>query len=67
MQKNKNTIPKRGVLFWMIRNSTTYFLVFTKQTDEEGIEVRVHDESVRLTQKGMMNFLIVAVIILYYI
>jgi len=36
-----------------IRNSTTDFLVFTKQTGEEGIEVRVHDESVWLTQKGM--------------
>ena len=36
-----------------IRNSTTDFLVFTKQTGEEGIEVRVHDESVWLTQKGI--------------
>ena len=36
-----------------IRNSTTDFLVFTKQTGEEGIEVRVHGESVWLTQKGM--------------
>lgn len=36
-----------------IRNSTTDFLVFTKQSGEDGIEVRVHDESVWLTQKGM--------------
>ncbi|MCM1233741.1 MAG: virulence RhuM family protein [Ruminococcus flavefaciens] len=36
-----------------IRNSTTDFLVFTKQNGEDGIEVRVHDENVWLTQKGM--------------
>lgn len=36
-----------------IRNSTTDFLVFTKRSGEDGIEVRVHDESVWLTQKGM--------------
>lgn len=36
-----------------IRNSTTDFLVFTKQSDSDGIEVRVHNESVWLTQKGM--------------
>ncbi|MGI6500544.1 MAG: virulence RhuM family protein [Anaerostipes sp.] len=36
-----------------IRNSTTDFLVFTKQSGEEGIEVRVHDENVWLTQKSM--------------
>lgn len=36
-----------------IRNSTTDFLVFTKQSGENGIEVRVHDESVWLTQKAM--------------
>ncbi|MEG0649799.1 MAG: cell filamentation protein Fic, partial [Oscillospiraceae bacterium] len=34
-----------------IRNSTTDFLVFTKQAEEDGIEVRVHDENVWLTQK----------------
>lgn len=36
-----------------IRNSTTDFLVFTKQAGEDGIEVRVFGESVWLTQKGM--------------
>lgn len=36
-----------------IRNSTADFLVFTKQAGEDGIEVRVHDESVWLTQKAM--------------
>ena len=36
-----------------IRNSTTDFLVFTKQAGEDGIEVRVFKESVWLTQKGM--------------
>ena len=36
-----------------IRNSTTDFLVFTKQNGEDGIEVRVHDEDVWLTQKNM--------------
>lgn len=36
-----------------IRNSSTDFLVFTKHADSGGIEVRVHDESVWLTQKGM--------------
>ena len=36
-----------------IRNSTTDFLVFSKQVGEDGIEVRVAGESVWLTQKGM--------------
>lgn len=39
--------------FLQIRNSTTDFLVFTRQAGEEGIEVRVSGESVWLTQKGM--------------
>lgn len=34
-----------------IRNSTTEFLVFTSQAGEKGIEVRVADETVWLTQK----------------
>lgn len=38
---------------FQIRNSTTDFLVFTKQKEEDGIEVRVHDENVWLSQKGM--------------
>ena len=36
-----------------IRNSTTDFLVFTKQNSEDSIEFRVHDEDVWLTQKSM--------------
>ena len=36
-----------------IRNSTADFLVFTKPAGDDGIEVRVHGESVWLTQKGM--------------
>ena len=36
-----------------IRNSTADFLIFTKQAGEDGIEVRVYNESVWLTQKGM--------------
>lgn len=35
----------------MIRNSTAEFLVFTSQAGEDGIEVRVEDENVWLTQK----------------
>ena len=34
-----------------IRNSTAEFLVFTTQTGEKGIEVRVEDQTVWLTQK----------------
>ncbi len=41
---------KRGI---QIRNSTTDFIVFTKQAGENGIEVRVHDETIWLTQKAM--------------
>ncbi|MCM1360254.1 MAG: virulence RhuM family protein [Corallococcus sp.] len=44
-----------------IRNSTADFLVFTKQAGEDGIEVRVHDESVWLTQKGMAQLFDVGV------
>ena len=36
-----------------IRNSTTDFIVFTKQAGEDSIEVRVHDENIWLTQKSM--------------
>ena len=36
-----------------IRNSTVDFLVFTEQNGEDGIEVRIHDEDVWLTQKSM--------------
>ncbi|MEI6462295.1 MAG: virulence RhuM family protein [bacterium] len=41
-EKIKKTIP---------RNSTAEFLTFTSQTIKEGIEVRVEDENVWLTQK----------------
>jgi len=41
MSKNKLTI----------RNSTAEFLIFTSQAGEDGIEVRVADENVWLTQK----------------
>ncbi len=36
-----------------IRNSTTDFLVFTMQSEEDGIDVLVYDENVWLTQKSM--------------
>ncbi|MCI5872431.1 MAG: hypothetical protein PUJ55_12885 [Clostridiales bacterium] len=44
---------KNGEKTFQIRNSTVDFLVFTKQNSEDGIEVRVHDENVWLTQKSM--------------
>ena len=47
MDKNKKE------KMFQIRNSTIDFLVFTKQNAEDGIEVRVHDENVWLSQKGM--------------
>ena len=34
-----------------IRNSAAEFLIFTRQAGEDGIEVRVADETVWLTQK----------------
>jgi len=36
-----------------IRNSTAEFLIFTRQAGDEGIEVRVEEEAVWLTQKLM--------------
>lgn len=39
-----------------IRNSTVDFLVFTRDTKEEGIEVRVQDGDVWLTQKAIGEF-----------
>ena len=36
-----------------IRNSTAEFLIFTNQSKESGVEVRVQDETVWLTQKAM--------------
>ena len=34
-----------------IRNSTAKFLIFTTRAGENGIEVRIEDETVWLTQK----------------
>jgi hypothetical protein len=42
VKNNKNLI---------IRNSTAEFLIFTSQAGEDGIEVRVQDENIWLTQK----------------
>jgi hypothetical protein len=36
-----------------IRNSTAEFLIFTKQAEENGIEVRVQDGTIWLSQKLM--------------
>lgn len=45
MKKEKNKLQ--------IRNSTAEFLIFTRQAGEDGIEVRVAEETVWLTQKLM--------------
>jgi len=45
MKKKKNKLQ--------IRNSTAEFLIFTRQAGEDGIEVRVEDDTVWLTQKLM--------------
>ena len=45
MTENKNKLQ--------IRNSTVNFLVFTKDAHEEGIEVRVQEHDVWLTQKAI--------------
>ena len=39
-----------------IRNSTIDFLVFTRDAHEDGIEVRVQDQDVWLTQKAIGHF-----------
>ena len=44
-----------------IRNSTAEFLVFTRQAGEDGIEVRVAEETVWLTQKLMSTLFEVTV------
>ena len=36
-----------------IRNSTVDFLVFTRDSEEDGIEVRVQDGDIWLTQKAI--------------
>ncbi len=45
----------------MIRNSTTEFLIFTTQAQEQGIEVRYEDENLWLTQKMMAQLFDVGV------
>ena len=42
---------KRKQKTFQIRNSNAEFLIFTRQAGEDGIEVRVADETVWLTQK----------------
>ena len=36
-----------------IRNSTVDFLIFTKQSSEDGISVRIEDETIWLTQQSI--------------
>ena len=45
--------PMQGSNKLQIRNSTVDFLVFTRDAHEEGIEVRVQDHDVWLTQKAI--------------
>ena len=45
--------PTQGNNKLQIRNSTVDFLVFTRDAHEEGIEVRVQDHDVWLTQKAI--------------
>jgi hypothetical protein len=51
MKKPEPRSAKGGKGSLQIRNSTAEFLVFTSQAGEKGIEVRVEDETVWLTQK----------------
>lgn len=44
-----------------IRNSTAEFLIFTRQAGDDGIEVRVEDETIWLTQKLMATLFEVTV------
>lgn len=48
--RDENMIPENKL---QIRNSIVDFLVFTKDAHEEGIEVRVQDNNVWLTQKAI--------------
>ena len=45
--------PTQGSNKLQIRNSTVDFLVFTRDAHEEGIEVRVQNHDVWLTQKAI--------------
>lgn len=49
LPNNQITVSKK----LQIRNSTVEFLIFTKQSDKNTIEVRIEDETVWLTQKLM--------------
>ena len=44
-----------------IRNSTVDFLVFTKDAHEEGIEVRVQNHDVWLTQRAISQEIAVGI------
>ena len=46
-------MPNRKKDTFQIRNSTVDFLVFTRDAHEDGIEVRVQDQDVWLTQKAI--------------
>ena len=50
--KTKQT-SSQGDNSLQVRNSTVDFLVFTRDANEEGIEVRVQDNDVWLTQKAI--------------
>jgi hypothetical protein len=47
----KLKVMKKDIKHLTIRNSTAEFLIFTSQAGEDGIEVRVQDENIWLTQK----------------
>ena len=50
MTQNNKFLEKNKL---QIRNSTVDFLIFTKDAHEDGIEVRVQNENVWLTQKAI--------------
>lgn len=51
MSENQKPAQRENKL--QIRNSTVDFLVFTKDAHKDGIEVRVQDNDVWLTQKAI--------------
>ena len=51
VETSNNPMSKEKKL--QIRNSTAEFLIFTRQAGEDGIEVRMQDDTVWLTQKLM--------------
>ena len=53
-------MPDRKKDTFQIRNSTVDFLVFTRDAHEDGIEVRVQDQGVWLTQKAIAQLFEVA-------